>query len=253
MKNEREPTQEVSISVVIPAHEEGDWIVDYSLQSIAEQDFPKEGIETIVVANACTDRTVEMATSYIRNELEGRGVVIETDKRGVSHAKNLGSEEATGGIVAYLDADTRAATNLLSKVAESVEEGYHTGKTLVYPDIETPLGNLYWGWVRACSRLSEKRSKSNGSGGFLFASKFALDRLLREGKEDFIFDPARETMEDVNFQDRIKKFGKFKLIQDSGVTTSTRRYEEPWAYPYWFFRDHWEVLFPKGKKREVYR
>ena len=72
--------EEPLISVVIPAYNERDFVAE-ALGSIRNQSYDR--LETIVVANACTDDTAKVA-----RELASR--VIETPRQGISHAKNLG-------------------------------------------------------------------------------------------------------------------------------------------------------------------
>lgn len=248
METKIETSPQALISVVIPAHNEVRRITR-ALESIAEQDYTN--IETIVVANACTDGTAGIARSFIDQELGRMGEVIEVPEKGISLAKNRGFEYVAGDIIVYLDADTIAAPNLLAKTAESVKVGFLAGKTLVYPDEETPAANLYWRYVRSCSRLSEHLPTSNGDGGFLFAYKWTLMAMITKSQTDskpgFIFDENLERMEDVDFQDRIKPLVNFKLIKDSRVTTSTRRCGDG------SFADYYKVFKKDWKEYKEYK
>ncbi len=238
------------VSVIIPAYNEEDYIEKYALTSIAEQNYDADRIETLVVANACTDRTVDIARSFVKHELQGRGEVLSIPEGGVGRAKNLGSAIAVGNILSYLDADTKMAENLLDEVYENVSANYDIGKTLTYPDKKTFAGDLYFWYNRFCTKVSENLPRTNGGGGFIFTTKDLLEKMIE--KDGFIFRDDLETMEDVNFFDRAKKIGKFKVIKDSYVITSTRRYDKE-GYLKWFFKDWFDFISPLEKTRTSVR
>ena len=82
-------------SVVIAAHNEAE-VIDTCLNALNSQSVPD--LEVIVVANGCTDRTVEVATRP--------GVtVIDRPEPGKAGALNAGDAAATKHPRVYLDAD----------------------------------------------------------------------------------------------------------------------------------------------------
>jgi glycosyltransferase involved in cell wall biosynthesis len=95
------------ISVVIPAFNEEATIAS-CLASLAGQDYAGS-VEVIVVDNASTDATAEVA----RN---GGARVINEPVRGVCHARQRGTEAATGDIVVSSDADTTFPPTWLSQI-----------------------------------------------------------------------------------------------------------------------------------------
>jgi peptidoglycan-N-acetylglucosamine deacetylase len=85
------------ISVVIPAFNEEEYIVD-CLESLNHQDFTGE-YEIIVVDNGSHDHTSALAgTMGVR--------VIDCPEKGVANARQAGAEAARGEIVVQADADT---------------------------------------------------------------------------------------------------------------------------------------------------
>jgi peptidoglycan/xylan/chitin deacetylase (PgdA/CDA1 family)/GT2 family glycosyltransferase len=95
------------VSVVIPAYNEENYLLS-CLESIKNQDYAAE-YEVIVVDNASTDNTGKIARDW------GAKVVYE-DKRSPACARQKGAEVATGKIIAFIDADTRAPTHWLSTI-----------------------------------------------------------------------------------------------------------------------------------------
>ena len=97
----------MNISVVVPAYNEEQYIAA-CLSSILNQ--KNEALhEIIVVDNASTDATAQIAASY-----PGVRVVLEQNK-GLPYARQRGLEEAVGDIVAYIDADTKVRPGWLQR------------------------------------------------------------------------------------------------------------------------------------------
>jgi glycosyltransferase involved in cell wall biosynthesis len=95
------------ISVVIPAYNEEVTIAS-CLSSLAHQDYSGT-VEVIVVDNASTDATADIARTY------GARVISEPT-RGVCLARQRGTEAATGQIVVSSDADTTFPATWLSQI-----------------------------------------------------------------------------------------------------------------------------------------
>jgi peptidoglycan/xylan/chitin deacetylase (PgdA/CDA1 family) len=96
----------MKISVVIPAFNEEKHLVE-CLRCFKNQDFTGE-FEVIVVDNASTDKTAELARDL--------GVkVISESQKGVVWARKAGADTATGDIIIQADADTIYPPDWLSK------------------------------------------------------------------------------------------------------------------------------------------
>lgn len=95
------------VSLVIPAYNE-EAQIGACLDSVL-RDAGDGFCEVIVVDNASTDRTAEIALS--------RGVrVVREDTKGLPAARECGRKAASGEIVAYIDADTRMHAQWLPQV-----------------------------------------------------------------------------------------------------------------------------------------
>jgi glycosyltransferase involved in cell wall biosynthesis len=99
----------VRLSVVVPAFDEEAYL-PATLASLARQQVPG-GFEVVVVDNASTDATAEIAARY------GARVVRE-ETPGVCAARQRGTEEARGAIVVSTDADTVHPAGWLARLAE---------------------------------------------------------------------------------------------------------------------------------------
>jgi len=88
----------MEISLIIPAYNEAAYIG--ACLEAAIKNGKGKFKEIIVVDNASTDNTAEIARRYT-----GVTVITET-RKGTGHARQSGTEKATGEILAYVDADT---------------------------------------------------------------------------------------------------------------------------------------------------
>jgi cellulose synthase/poly-beta-1,6-N-acetylglucosamine synthase-like glycosyltransferase len=90
-----------TVSVIIPARNE-ESVIARCIESLLAADYPRDKLEIIVVADGCTDRTVQIAKTYepaIRTVLgEPRGCKAA--------ALNAAWREAKGDIIAVYDADS---------------------------------------------------------------------------------------------------------------------------------------------------
>lgn len=92
------------ISVIICTYNRDKYIYNI-LRSIAENDYPYEDYEIVLVNNNCTDNT-EAECQRFRNDFPR--VVFNSfnePHQGLSHARNCGIREAKGDIIVYVDDD----------------------------------------------------------------------------------------------------------------------------------------------------
>ncbi len=95
------------ISLVIPAYNEADSIQECI--RTAQENSQGRFHEIIVVNNASTDRTAELAAEM--------GVkVVNEMRKGTGNARQSGFEAATGDFIAFIDADTKLPKDWLDKI-----------------------------------------------------------------------------------------------------------------------------------------
>ena len=101
-------------SVIIPAHNEEVGIAR-TLQGVLADDVPD--LEIVVVVNASTDRTAEIARS-----VDPRVKVIDTPTPGKTNALNLGEKELTSFPRVFLDADIQLKPGTLTAILNASGE-----------------------------------------------------------------------------------------------------------------------------------
>lgn len=90
------------VSVVVPCHN-AERFLRHQLDALSRQNYSGEW-EVILVANRCTDKSVEVARSHSLSSHNLR-IVVADDGIGVSYARNAGIASARGEYVAMCDAD----------------------------------------------------------------------------------------------------------------------------------------------------
>lgn len=127
-------------TIIIPANNEERYLGRCLDGLVAQTLGPEQagGVEVIVAANACTDRTVAIAGSY-RERFAAKGwdlKVLDIPEGGKVNALNRADAAAPGGIRAYLDADVVCAPTLMEKLHAALGEGgalYASGHLEIAP------------------------------------------------------------------------------------------------------------------------
>ncbi|RLK07349.1 glycosyltransferase family 2 protein [Ruegeria conchae] len=118
------------ISVIIPANNEEAYIGP-CLEALLAQVIAHRA-EVIVSANACTDKTADIARSYAQRfeQRDWHLEVLDSEEGGKPAALNRADAVATGGTRVYLDADVVMSPMLLDalvKVLDRTEPAYASG------------------------------------------------------------------------------------------------------------------------------
>ncbi len=131
-------------SVIIPCRN-GERIVGDAVRSALAQSEPP--LEVIVVDDASTDRTAEMARAA------GARVLRTETRRNAGGARNIGIEAASGDLFAFLDADVIAPCDWLERVRRVFESDREivavggrvaSGRPGRYGDLDLFLNHSEW-------------------------------------------------------------------------------------------------------------
>lgn len=140
-------------SVVIPAHNEADYIAK-TLNSLSQVRC-SSGLEIIVVDNNSSDDTAQIARKH------GAKVVVESNS-GVCWARQAGTQAALGEIIISTDADTTFSKNWI----ESIDAAFGTNEDIVAvagpceyqnaPSWGKPYTQALFGFVNLVYKLTGK-------------------------------------------------------------------------------------------------
>ncbi len=133
-----------AMRTVIPAHNE-EAVLGNLLDDLAAQDYRAESLRTVVLADRCTDGTVELAT--------GRVEVVERDTgpdgKGPLLAWYLGRDPlGADESLMVLDADNRVGEQFVSGIADALDAGYDAAQA--YVDTSNPDES----WLATAGALS---------------------------------------------------------------------------------------------------
>jgi len=101
-------------------------LLDVALQSLAAQTLDRGRFEVLVVDNASTDSTPEVAARWEAAAGFACRHVIE-ERLGTNHARNRGVREAKAPVVAFLDDDARAEPEWLDRLLAALREERASG------------------------------------------------------------------------------------------------------------------------------
>ena len=113
-------SREVAISVVISTYNRCD-MLPRALESVLAQEDGGLCYEVIVVDNNSTDRTRDVAESFIKGGYANLRYVFET-KQGLSYARNAGIRAAQAPIIAFTDDDVRATPRWIAEIKRTFDE-----------------------------------------------------------------------------------------------------------------------------------
>jgi len=195
-------------TVVVPAYNE-EYYIGRCLDSLKKQDY-KGFLEIIVVNNASSDHTHEVAESY--------GVkVVDEDQKGISYALRRGCVEAKGDIFVFTDADTQLPLNWISDINRKFNDDPElvaVGGPYLFYDVDIAINFLVKEFV---FRIYKKIAPS-----ILPCVNMAVKKEVYEKIGGF--NPIINWGQDIDLSKRLRDHGKVKFDTDITVITSFRRY-----------------------------
>ena len=105
------------ISVIIPAHNE-ERVIERTIRSVLNLDYPRNKLEIIVVDDGSTDRTYEIAKKYESKTIK----VFKKKREGKASALNFGIKKCSNDFILTLDADCFPKKDVLKKMVGYFED-----------------------------------------------------------------------------------------------------------------------------------
>lgn len=107
------------ISVIVPCYNVSNYI-EKCIDSILNNTYKK--LEIILINDGSTDDTGFKIDQFQR--VDSRIIVIHQENKGLSAARNLGIQTATGEYIAFVDSDDWIAPNYLECMSNAIEANY---------------------------------------------------------------------------------------------------------------------------------
>jgi glycosyltransferase involved in cell wall biosynthesis len=250
------------LSFVVPAYNEEAYL-PACLESILKQidprttHLPAGTCEIIVVNNASTDRTREVALRY-------PGVlVVDEPRKGLTFARQAGFAASTGALIANVDADSRLTpgwvSNVLTTFAEA--EAAHAAKPestrilaafsgpLVYYDL-TPrqrrLVHIFYmtAWTTYAINRYILRVGSMVQGGNFVVSRASLEAIggfntaISFYGEDTDIARRLNAVGEVRFTFDLKMSSSARRLKSEGMLTMAARYSINYLWTTFFKRPY---------------
>ncbi len=179
------------VSVVITTKNEQKHI-EKCLLSIRKQTYPTDKIETIIVDNASSDKTKQIAKKFTK---------LVFDKGPERSAqRNFGAHQAHGAYLLYLDADMSVSSGLIKECVKLFDKD--TKLVAVYiPEIIT--GNKFWSKARKFER------------SFYNATSIDCVRFIKMSvfKKVGGFDETMSGPEDWDFDKKVRHNGTVTIVK----------------------------------------
>jgi glycosyltransferase involved in cell wall biosynthesis len=204
------------MTIAIPAYNEQDYLpacLEHVLAEIACSGMA-ESVEVLVVDNASTDNTNQIACAF-----SGVRVVRETTK-GLTHARQRALIEANGDVLAFVDADTHMPAGWITRVLKTFDADRNvvcvSGPYHYYgaSRVESVLIYLYW----TCLAMPVYWLTRYMAVGGNFATR--KDAIHQIGGFDLNISFYGE---DTNIARRLAAVGKVKFLLRLTMPTSPRR------------------------------
>jgi glycosyltransferase involved in cell wall biosynthesis len=243
------------LSFVVPAYNEEAYL-PACLDSILEQtrSLPEGTTEIIVVNNASTDRTREVALSY-------PGVILVDEcRKGLPFARQAGFAASSGALVAHVDSDSRLTPGWVAQVLATFDEdaeklSHATNKRplaalsgpVLYYDL-TPrqrlLVHVFYltAWTTYAINRYILRVGSMVQGGNFVTSRGALAEIggfntdITFYGEDTDIARRLNAVGEVRFTFDLKMFSSARRLKNEGMLTMAARYSINYLWTTFFKR-----------------
>lgn len=218
---------EPELSVIIPAFNEVGYLPRYLPTVIAAlrhwENTTGAAGEIVVVDNASTDDTADVAASY------GARVVSES-VRNIGKVRNTGARAARGRLLFFADADVALPLEALDTAARTMSAGSVGG---AIPPLYTPA---QFGARVLCAFWDAYRTRKGGAQGVAQFCTAAAFTALGGYRTDLFMS------EDVEFFARLTAHGRQQrqpvvIVDELRVRPSTRRYDQWPSWRMWWWQN----------------
>jgi len=189
------------LSVIVAVHDDAPTLVPV-LTAILSSNLPRHDYELIVVDDASTDRSPELAARYADT------VIRLTDRVcGPAYARNRGAEVAQADVLAFVDSDAMVQPDTLQRMLKLLSEHPELDAVSAAHNETCQAQNLVSQYRTLLLRVGEKReTRANGSVGSPCAV-VRRERFLAAGMYDeWRFDTG--AVEGMEFSLRLQESGR---------------------------------------------
>src|SRR5205814_1037280 len=192
------------ISFIVPAYNEETELPSTLGAIRAATSGLSQPVEIIVVDDASTDATPEIAEQACAR-------VVSIDRRQIGAARNAGARAARGEYLFFVDADTRINRTHVTEAMAALGAGYAGGSARGVMDGFIPL----WSRIFLRAFCTLYFGLNLVAGAFLFTTRRNFDATGG-------FDEQYFAGEEVYFSLALRKLGRFKVLRQPVVTSGRK-------------------------------
>ncbi len=165
----------IIVSVVMPVYNEGVYI-EKCINSLLEQDYPKENMEWIFVDGCSNDNTVDIIKKF-QNEYPNLIKIFENPNKIVPYAMNIGIEKSVGKYIVRLDAHAEYEKDYISQCVYYLDttDADNVGGTLETKS-RTKKGEIIARMLSSKFGVGNSQFRTNGEDGFVDTVPFGAFR-----------------------------------------------------------------------------
>lgn len=192
------------ISIVIPAYNE-EALLGATIEAVRHA-ATSAGLpyELIVVDDASTDRTAEVARGF-------GATVVSVAVRQIAAARNAGARVARGELLIFVDADTLVPPEVLRGAVAAVADGAVGGGASFTQDTNDP----WWGGPLMSAVGILMRQAGWAAGCFMFVRRDVFERVGG-------FDERYFASEEIHLSRMVKRQGRFVILRDKVITSGRK-------------------------------
>jgi cellulose synthase/poly-beta-1,6-N-acetylglucosamine synthase-like glycosyltransferase len=173
-----------TVSLIVPAYDEEEVIAAKVANALA-LDYPRQRLQIIVASDGSSDATAERARAA------GADLVLELPPGGKVAALNAGAERASGGLLAFSDANSVWAPDALRRLVAPFadpEVGYVCGQVRFLDPGGGNLEGAYWRYEMAVREMESALAGVTAGNGAIYAvRREAYIPLAPSGSHDLSF------------------------------------------------------------------
>lgn len=249
------------LSFVVPAYNEEAYLGECIESILRETRGMEDDTEIIVVNNASTDRTREVALSFPRVR------VVDETRKGLTFARQAGFLASSGTLIANVDSDSRLPAGWVGRVVKAFQEAPELvcfSGPLVYYDLNPRQRRMVWvfyciAWTTYVMNRYLLRVGSMVQGGNFVVSRKSLEQIggfnlgISFYGEDTDIARRMHGVGKVMFTFDLKMFSSARRLKHEGMFTMAVKYGVNYMWTTFFKRpfsaDHIDIR--EGEEGEV--
>ncbi|MGE0406866.1 MAG: glycosyltransferase family 2 protein [Candidatus Korobacteraceae bacterium] len=235
-----------SITVIIPAHNEGAMIHE-KIANTLQLDYPADKLEILVASDGSTDDTVDVIRSFAATGVQ---LVELKEPHGKHYAQMLARERAKGEIIVFTDAGVLLDPDALQKMASNFADpsvGCVSSEDRILTSASSKSGEgSYVGFEMWLRRLESRVGSLVSASGSFFAARKELCEVWHSHQSSDFFVPlhvAEKRLRSVVDPECIGYYGVTRkggaefqrkvrtIVHGLDVAFSHRRVLNPFQYP----------------------